>query len=73
MCISCAELELELTRTRIELRSTLKIIEPLQEEMSSAASEVRNTASAGDEDCLGADSITDCLQENDKVGLCNSE
>jgi hypothetical protein len=38
--------------------------------MSSATSEVRNTASAGDEDCLGAESITDHLQENDKALSC---
>jgi hypothetical protein len=63
-CIGCAELELELTRTHIELRSTIKIIELLREEMSGATSEVRNTASARDEDSLGAGSITDRLQEN---------
>jgi hypothetical protein len=69
-CIGCAELELELTKTRIELRSTLITIEVLREEMTSATSEVRNTASAGNEDCLGAESITDCIQEDDKVLGC---
>jgi hypothetical protein len=31
---------------------------------------VRNTSSAGDEDCLGAESIISRLQENDKVLGC---
>jgi hypothetical protein len=70
MCIGCAELELELTKARIELRSTLKIIELWWEEMSSATSEVRNMASVRDEDCLGAESVTDHLQENDKALGC---
>jgi hypothetical protein len=33
MCIRCAELELELVKTRIELKSTLKIVEMLREEL----------------------------------------
>jgi hypothetical protein len=32
-CISCAELELELEKTKIELRSVLKIVEMLKEDV----------------------------------------
>jgi hypothetical protein len=46
-CICCAELELELEKTRIELRSTQKIVELLREEMYSATLEVRNNTNGG--------------------------
>jgi hypothetical protein len=41
-CICCAELELELERTRIELRSTQKIVKLLEEEIYSTELEVMN-------------------------------
>jgi hypothetical protein len=47
-CICCAELELELEKTRIELRSTQKIVELLRVEMSTAALEVKNSTIGGD-------------------------
>jgi hypothetical protein len=46
-CISCAELELELERTRIKLRSTQKIVELLPEEMNSTELEVMNSTVGG--------------------------
>jgi hypothetical protein len=69
-CICCAELELELEKTRIELRSTQKIVELLREEMSSAALEVRHISSVVDEDCISVETTTDCLHENAKVLCC---
>jgi hypothetical protein len=47
-CICCTELELELEKTRIELRSTQKIVELLREEMSNTALEVKNSTIGGD-------------------------
>jgi hypothetical protein len=46
-CICCAELELELERTRIELRSTQKIVELLREEIYSIELEVMNSTIGG--------------------------
>jgi hypothetical protein len=55
MCICCAELELELQKTQIELRSTQKIVELLWEEMSSATLQVRNSTIGGDRKDSGSD------------------
>jgi hypothetical protein len=63
-CIRCAELELELEKTRIELRSTQKVVELLREELPNAAAEVRNTDSVVDEDCVRVEATLDCLHEN---------
>jgi hypothetical protein len=46
-CICCAELELELERTRIELRSTQKIVKLLREEIYSTELEVMNNTISG--------------------------
>jgi hypothetical protein len=46
-CICCAELELELEWTQIELRSTQKIVELLREERYSIELEVMNSTGSG--------------------------
>jgi hypothetical protein len=46
-CISCAELELEVVRTRIELKVALRIVEVLQEEVLSTAIKVKDTSDMG--------------------------
>jgi hypothetical protein len=49
LCISCAELELELKKTQIELRSTEKIVELLQDELYSVKLEVSSSQGKGEE------------------------
>jgi hypothetical protein len=72
-CISCAELELELVRTRTELKAALRIVEVLQEEVSGTVIEVKDTTVMGNDVRIGMEASTSDSQTNTQVLYCAYE